>query len=530
MEKVERELAKLIAHLKGMRGSGTELISVYIPSGYPVADVSNKLKGEYGQAANIKSKTTRLNVQSALEKIIQYLKVFRETPTNGVAIFCGNISKVPGKTDIELFSISPPQPVNVQIYRCDSTFLLEPLELLGGRKEKYGLVAIDGTETTIAVLQGNVHKITRYIPYLGPSKTHKGGSCIHEDAKVHIEDKGLVPIKEVKEGDKVKCIDLKRKGVVFSSCEAVMKRMSEEAFDILIENGESILATAEHRFFVQIDEELIEKYVDELEKGDVLLSSSGPKRIEKINRVKAKGHFYDLSVPGLENFLANDILVHNSAARYDRTLLEAKDAYYKKVGEEMDKTLFASGIDKVIVGGPGPVKDIFLKMKPFNYQFKILGVIDTGYSDEYGILELKERSVHVIAEEKSLEEKAIIDRFMKEVVKEGLATYGVKEVTEALETGKVETLLLSEKLELKHAKMRCSQGHESEVFREEGRDYRCSQDGNVLGVVEEKDLFDELYDMADAKGIEVKVISADTRDGAQFLAGFKGVGALLRFK
>lgn len=395
MEKSERELSKIIGHLKGMRGSGTELISVYIPGGYPIADVSNKLKKEYGQAANIKSKTTRLNVQSALEKIIQYLKMFREPPPNGLAIFCGNISKNPGKVDIKLFSISPPQPVNVQIYRCDSSFMLEPLELLGGRKEKYGLVAIDGSEATIAVMQGNAHKIVRYMAYFGPSKTHKGGS---------------------------------------------------------------------------------------------------------------------------------------SAARYDRTLLEAKDAYYKKIGAEMDKTLFASGIDKVIVGGPGPIKDVFLKLKPFNYQFKILAVLDTGYSDEFGIIEIKEKSIHVIAEEKTLEEKAIMDKFMKEVVKDGLATYGIKEVIEALQTGKVETLMLAEKLDLKRAKMKCSQGHETEVLREEDKEYRCPQDGNMLSVVEEKDLFDELYDMAEAKGVAVQVISADTREGAQFQVGFKGVGALLRYK
>lgn len=394
MEKKERELAKLISQLKGMRGAGTELISVYIPSGYPLSEISAKLRGEYSQAGNIKSKTTRKNVQAALEKILQYLKIFRETPENGLAIFCGNISRDPSKVDIELFSISPPHPIQVQIYRCDSTFLLEPLEVLGGRKEKYGLVAIDGNEATIAVLEGNVHKIVRNIPYLGPSKTHKGGS---------------------------------------------------------------------------------------------------------------------------------------SALRYDRTMEEAKEAYYRKVGEEMDKILFASGIDKVIVGGPGPIKDTFLKMRPFNYQFKILAVVDTGYSDEYGIEELKKKSIDIIAEEKSMIEKKILEKFMKEIVKDGLATYGIKEVIEALDQGKVETLLLSEKLALKHSKMRCQNGHEEEIYREEGKEYKCSC-GAPLTVVEEKDLFDELYDKAEEKGVKVEVISADTNEGAQFLAGFKGIGALLRYK
>ena len=68
------ELKKKLKILRNISGSGTELISVYMPHGYPIAEMSNKLRDEHGQAGNIKSKTTRKNVLDALEKIIQYLK------------------------------------------------------------------------------------------------------------------------------------------------------------------------------------------------------------------------------------------------------------------------------------------------------------------------------------------------------------------------------------------------------------------------------------------------------------------------
>jgi len=393
-EKKKRELARLMEHIKGFRGSGTELISVYIPNGYQLSEVANKLRGEYGQAGNIKSKSTRKNVQAALDKILQYLKVFRQTPNNGIAIFCGNISKDPGKIDIELFAISPPDPIMVQIYRCDSEFMIEPLESMGGRKERYGLVTLDGNEATIGILEGQVSKVVRRINYTGPSKTQKGGS---------------------------------------------------------------------------------------------------------------------------------------SALRYDRTVLKAKEEYYTRIGDAMNETLFASGVDKVIVGGPGPVKDIFLKQKTFNYQFNILGVIDIGYVDDYGIQELARKAVDLIAEEETIKSKKAFEKFMKEIVKGGLATYGIKEVVEVVENGRAETLLLSEKFSIKRAVLKCKLCNNTEErFIEDKMEYSCGCGGDYE-VIKENDLFDELYDKAEEKGISVEVIPAETTDGAQFLKGFKGIGALLKY-
>lgn len=61
-------LKKLIKELGGIRGRHTELVSVYVPAGYSLVDVSNQLFQEKGTASNIKSKTTRKNVLTALEK------------------------------------------------------------------------------------------------------------------------------------------------------------------------------------------------------------------------------------------------------------------------------------------------------------------------------------------------------------------------------------------------------------------------------------------------------------------------------
>jgi hypothetical protein len=51
-----------------------------------------------------------------------------------------------------------------------------------------------------------------------------------------------------------------------------------------------------------------------------------------------------------------------------------------------------------------------------------------------------------------------------------------------------------------------------------GRSTNAKECGEKLTVSEGTDLFDELCDLAEEKGIKLEIISADTSDGAQFLA------------
>ncbi len=90
----EYSLLKEIKRLKSIRGSGTQLISVYIPAGYQLSEEIARLRNEYSTSSNIKSKQTRTNVLGAIDKILQYLKLYRETPKNGLAVFAGAVAVV----------------------------------------------------------------------------------------------------------------------------------------------------------------------------------------------------------------------------------------------------------------------------------------------------------------------------------------------------------------------------------------------------------------------------------------------------
>jgi peptide chain release factor subunit 1 len=177
--KEKRKMKKLIKELDELRGRHTELVSVYVPTGYSITDIIGQLKNEQGTAANIKSKATRKNVMSALEKIIQHLRVFKATPPKGLVVFAGNISETEGKEDIKLWSFEPPEPMRTKIYWCDQTFVLDPLEEMIREREVYGLIILDARDANIGLLVGKTIRPLKHIDSTVPSKTVKGGMSQH---------------------------------------------------------------------------------------------------------------------------------------------------------------------------------------------------------------------------------------------------------------------------------------------------------------------------------------------------------------
>lgn len=174
-DKEKQELEELVNLLGNIRGSHTELVTVLIPAGTNIHQVSSQLIAEAGTAENIKSKATRTSVVSALETIIRELKNYKQTPPNGLAIFCGNASEKEGATDIKIWAYEPPRPLNVRLYRCDKTFVIDPLKEMLDVSEVYGLLVMDRREATIGLLEGKQIKLLRTLTSGVPGKIRAGG-------------------------------------------------------------------------------------------------------------------------------------------------------------------------------------------------------------------------------------------------------------------------------------------------------------------------------------------------------------------
>jgi len=169
-------LKKTLQRLASKEGRGTELVSLYVPPGKQISDVLNQLRDEYGTASNIKSTTTRKNVLDAIVKVQQRLKLFKEPPENGLVIFCGAIPQNgAGSERIETYVITPPEPIHINLYRCDARFHTEYLQEMLREKETYGILLVDASNATIATLQGKKLNIVRQMYSGVAGKTRAGG-------------------------------------------------------------------------------------------------------------------------------------------------------------------------------------------------------------------------------------------------------------------------------------------------------------------------------------------------------------------
>jgi peptide chain release factor subunit 1 len=169
-------LKKSLDVLTRKEGRGTELVSLYVPHGKQISEVLNTLRQEHGTASNIKSDTTRNNVQEAITKTQQRLKLFKKVPKNGLVIFSGSIPQNgPGSERNETYVLIPPEPITINLYRCDSRFHTEHLQAMLKEKETYGILLLDSSEATFAVLQGRRLNIVQEITSGVPGKMRAGG-------------------------------------------------------------------------------------------------------------------------------------------------------------------------------------------------------------------------------------------------------------------------------------------------------------------------------------------------------------------
>jgi len=274
-----------------------------------------------------------------------------------------------------------------------------------------------------------------------------------------------------------------------------------------------------------------EKILDFLEKlinSDLIIT-----KIQKIEKVKPEGFFYDMEVPKCQNFMTNGVLVHNSQQRYSRIREEAKHDHLKKTGE-IASAVFQKEKDLkgVLIGGPGPIKEKFNEGEYLNYQIqeKVLGVVDTSYIGDQGMQELVERGEELLQEASAVKEKKLIQEFFKHLQKDdGLSIYGLEETKKAIDMGAVNILLVSEDFDFVRTKLKCQCGYEVEQDTKMGADLKCPKCGGQLTTQGQEELGEILAEKAKEMGSKAEIISVDSREGAQFKE-LGGIGAILRFK
>ena len=396
------EFRRSLEEVRKLSGRGTELISLYVPPTRQISDVAGYLKSEYSQSSNIKSASTRKNVQAAISSILARLKNFKQPPENGLVFFVGHRSVGADQTDMIQFVLEPPDPVPTFIYRCDSKFYTEPIEGMLEEKETYGLLVIDRSEATIGLLHGKRIIPIKNINSLVPSKHGRGGQ---------------------------------------------------------------------------------------------------------------------------------------SARRFERLIEIAAHEYYKKVADVINEALLTrKDLKGILVGGPGPTKDFFVKSEYLHYELqkKVIDTFDTGYTDEYGLKELVEKAREALKDIDLMREKDLMQRLLEEIRKPdgGMSIYGEEQVKNALMIGAVDTLILSEDMRRVRLKLTCpSCGAKKEAMAKDStEDVKCDKCSAIMKVDEVDDLVGELHKIADANNTKVEFVSGESEEGQMLIKAFGGLAGILRFR
>ncbi|MCK4730303.1 MAG: peptide chain release factor aRF-1 [Candidatus Aenigmarchaeota archaeon] len=223
------KLKKILRELESVRGRHTELVTYYIPAGSDFNKASEFIGQEIALTRNVKNKTVRKNVLGALEKITQELKLYKSLPENGFAIFCGNVSKDEGKTDIRLYIITPPDKVGIKLYRCDQKFETEPLKEFMKEKASYGVICLDKSSADIAVIYGKRVTILKHMTSLVPGKTRAGGqssvrySRVRENLLISFLQKIAATARELLEKEDIK-------GIILSGPGPIKEKFQKESY------------------------------------------------------------------------------------------------------------------------------------------------------------------------------------------------------------------------------------------------------------------------------------------------------------
>ncbi|HID15742.1 MAG TPA: peptide chain release factor 1, partial [Candidatus Atribacteria bacterium] len=149
-----------------------------------------------------------------------------------------------------------------------------------------------------------------------------------------------------------------------------------------------------------------------------------------------------------------------SQRRFERIIEQMAHEFYKRVAEYAKKYFMQPklNLSGIIIGGPGPTKQEFVKGNYLHYQLqnKVIGIIDVGYTGEPGVYELIKRSRNLLENIQYMREKQIVQKFLQQLVKNSdLVAYGIKEVRDLLEKGAVDTLLISTDLDLEKIDVIC---------------------------------------------------------------------------
>ena len=198
-------------------------------------------------------------------------------------------------------------------------------------------------------------------------------------------------------------------------------------------------------------------------------------------------------------------------------------------------------IKGLVVSGPGPTKEDFLKSNYLEYRLQnmVIAVLDTSYSGSEGIREAFVKAGEVLSDFRLSEEKALVERLFREVNSHsGKGAYGLKDIIQFLKDNVIDTLLITDDINLYRLEIKCKrcQNMQEEIIerlmiiprKTELLNKPCPNCKSMDQEAISQDLIDYFSLLAAQVGTKLEVISGVTEYGAM-LGSLGKMGAILRY-
>ncbi len=222
-----------------------------------------------------------------------------------------------------------------------------------------------------------------------------------------------------------------------------------------------------------------------------------------------------------------------SSQRFSRIREGLMHDWYKEIAEAANR-VFAEHKDVIgiLISGTGPTKEDFLREELLHADVrkKILGTVDTSYTGEYGLEETLARGQDLIRESSITKEKNLLQGFLTELQKPlGLVVYGLEETVSAINKGAVASILVSDSTKYRHYEIECGCNKSSLNTVPEIVPKVCKSCNQSIKITRDIEITDFLEELTNNYGTKFTLVSADTREGQQFLA-LGGVGGFMRYR
>jgi len=230
-----------------------------------------------------------------------------------------------------------------------------------------------------------------------------------------------------------------------------------------------------------------------------------------------------------------------SSRRFERLRDQALQEYYSRLAEHANEIFLSyPDLKAVIVAGPGPTKEVFVKEGKLHYSLRDkIHIIDTSYSGEEGVREAIDRAADILSNLRLVRERRLVDELMRRVTSQNSVVYGLDSVRQALRGRQVELLVISEEIDLVEIKYGClnCEFEATEILGEQelvvelpkklsGKCPKCGSQGFRL--VSQERLIEVLLREAEESRTRVELVSSRHEAGEMFLRTFGGVAGILK--